>query len=233
MVSPELISFSLVLTVTFLVVWPRFREPPGIGVLLGLIVVSVATWLGPGGLEQLGFAEPGSWAGTIVAAIAAGGAITVVTIAGLEPLIEHWTGEAHDWSLVEGVRESWSALLQLIVLVWVLVAALEEILFRGFLMLELRSLLGSSAPALGVNLLISSVVFGLAHAYQGRSGMVSTGVVGLFLGLLFVGSGYTLWLPVLTHGIVDTFSLFLMRLRWDERMRGRVRETMGWSAPGG
>ena len=232
MFTQELTSILLLLIVTFLVVWPRFREPPGIGVLLGLIVVAAAIWLRPGGVEQLGLTEPASWWRMIVAAIAAGAVITLVTIAGLEPLVEHWTGEAHDWSLVEGVRESWSTLLQLIVMVWVFVAGLEEILFRGFLMLELRALLGASFLAVAANLIISSAVFGVAHGYQGRSGMISTDVVGFFLGLLFVSSGYNLWLPVLTHGIVDTVSLLLMRLRWDERMRGRVRSMMGWSAPG-
>ena len=231
MFSPELISLVLVLAVTFPFVWPGFRKSPGIGVLLGLIVVAAGTWLRPGGVEQLGLTEPSSWWRTIVAAIAAGVVITVVMIAGLEPLVEQWTGEAHDWSLVEGVRESWLALIQLIVMVWVFVAGLEEVLFRGFLMLELRALLGTSSLAVAANLIVSSAVFGVAHRYQGRSGMISTGVVGLFLGLLFVSSGYNLWLPVLAHGIVDTVSLFLMRLGWDERMRGRVRTAMGWTSP--
>jgi len=54
----------------------------------------------------------------------------------------------------------------------------EEFLYRGFAMAALAHA-GMSAWLV---LLVSSILFGLAHSYQGRGGMVMTFVVGLVLG---------------------------------------------------
>lgn len=54
----------------------------------------------------------------------------------------------------------------------------EEFLYRGFAMASLTQA-GLSAWLV---VLVSSILFGLAHSYQGRGGMVMTFVVGLVLG---------------------------------------------------
>ena len=55
----------------------------------------------------------------------------------------------------------------------------EEFLYRGFAM----AVIGRAALPTGVVILLSSVLFGLAHLYQGRSGFISTLVLGLLFGL--------------------------------------------------
>lgn len=62
----------------------------------------------------------------------------------------------------------------------------EELLYRGWLL----NLIGASTGSVWIGLLLSSVAFGLGHAYQGPQGILSTGFVGLLLGLIiiFVGS---------------------------------------------
>lgn len=54
----------------------------------------------------------------------------------------------------------------------------EEFLYRGFAMAALTR---AGLPTWGV-LLLSSVLFGLAHLYQGRGGLVSTLMIGLVFG---------------------------------------------------
>ena len=54
----------------------------------------------------------------------------------------------------------------------------EEILYRGFLPWFLASWTGSVLLAF----VLSAIVFGLGHAYQGRNGIVVTGLLGLFFG---------------------------------------------------
>jgi CAAX protease family protein len=54
----------------------------------------------------------------------------------------------------------------------------EEFLYRGFAM---TILVHVGLPAWAV-VLLSSVLFGLAHSYQGRGGMVMTFLIGLILG---------------------------------------------------
>jgi uncharacterized protein len=56
----------------------------------------------------------------------------------------------------------------------------EEFLYRGFAMAVLTHVLGLQAWAV---VLLSSALFGLAHGYQGRGGIVMTMLIGIILGL--------------------------------------------------
>jgi uncharacterized protein len=62
--------------------------------------------------------------------------------------------------------------------VWVVVSisagVCEEILYRGWLL----SLFGAALGSVWLGLLISSILFGFAHAYQGRNAIFGTGVAG-------------------------------------------------------
>jgi membrane protease YdiL (CAAX protease family) len=53
-------------------------------------------------------------------------------------------------------------------------------------------------------------VFGVAHAYQSVTGVLDTALAGMVLGLLYLFSGRNLWLPILTHGIIDTIGFLLI-----------------------
>jgi membrane protease YdiL (CAAX protease family) len=55
----------------------------------------------------------------------------------------------------------------------------EEFLYRGFAMAVLSRM---GLPA-AVVILFSSIIFGLAHLYQGRAGFVSTMVLGILFGI--------------------------------------------------
>jgi uncharacterized protein len=72
---------------------------------------------------------------------------------------------------------------------WVVVSitagVCEEILYRGWLL----SLFGAALGSVWLGLLISSILFGYAHAYQGRNAIFSTGVGGAVFGIVFVVSG--------------------------------------------
>ncbi len=58
----------------------------------------------------------------------------------------------------------------------------EEILYRGWLLYFLGALSGS----MWIGMILSAVLFGLGHAYQGRQGIIATGVLGLVFGTMFV-----------------------------------------------
>jgi membrane protease YdiL (CAAX protease family) len=74
----------------------------------------------------------------------------------------------------------------------------EEFLYRGFLMAALGR---AGLPVWGV-VLLSSVLFGLAHLYQGRGGLVSTLVVGTVFGMARIA--YDGLVPVMVwHFAVD------------------------------
>jgi len=167
----------------------------------------------------MGFVPPENWLTTVVLGLVIGTALSFLTIIVIQPLFENITGQPHDVRIVEGVRGSWKTLLSWLVLIWTFVAFSEEVLFHGFLMSQLVKLLGTSFLGLAVNLLLVSIVFGLAHAYQGRSGTWSTSIIGVCLGACYILSGYNLWLPILMHGTIDTVELVLMSRGADQRLR--------------
>jgi membrane protease YdiL (CAAX protease family) len=73
----------------------------------------------------------------------------------------------------------------------------EEILFRGYLMAFLSPLVG-----LGGAVAASSVLFGLAHAYQGVGGPIKAGVLGLIMAGMYLLTG-SLLAPILVHALID------------------------------
>ncbi len=48
---------------------------------------------------------------------------------------------------------------------------------------------------------VGALMFGVLHLYQGPAGMIRTGVTGLVMGILYVGTGWHLW-PIILHAAV-------------------------------
>ena len=101
---------------------------------------------------------------------------------------------------------------------WVFVAitagVCEEILFRGFMLHYLHVF--PWTLNLTVALLISSVIFGCNHLYQGVGGVAGSAIVGFLFGLLFLLTG-NLLLPIIFHGVVDLRILAVLRPPADTR----------------
>jgi uncharacterized protein len=74
----------------------------------------------------------------------------------------------------------------------------EEFLYRGWLL----NVTGYALKSVWAGLLISSILFGLAHLYQGRKGMLGTGIGGLVFGLIYVAGGSLVPAQVL-HAALD------------------------------
>lgn len=87
----------------------------------------------------------------------------------------------------------------------------EELLFRGYLVWALAPWLtwwGAAAVAV--------VVFGLLHSYQGKKGIVRTGLVGLFMTLL-VAVTRSLYPAMVVHALVDVGGLLACSIALRER----------------
>ena len=76
----------------------------------------------------------------------------------------------------------------------------EELFYRGFLMWFFEPIGGVVGAAL-----ISSLVFGAGHAYQGLQGVVRTTLVGFFFAVAYAATGSLWWLMIL-HAAVDVFA---------------------------
>jgi membrane protease YdiL (CAAX protease family) len=86
--------------------------------------------------------------------------------------------------------------------IMVFVGVYEELTARGVLLNRCCAALdGVWAPVL-----LSSVLFGLGHAYQGWIGVTQTSVVGAILAFYTLRWG-TLWPAILAHALLDTLSV--------------------------
>lgn len=83
----------------------------------------------------------------------------------------------------------------------------EEITYRGLLILTLAVALPSQTPTV-VIVVLAAVVFGAAHWYQGRAGMLATGFAGAALTVLYLGTG-SLLVPMILHTLIDLRALLL------------------------
>jgi membrane protease YdiL (CAAX protease family) len=100
--------------------------------------------------------------------------------------------------LLPHTRREWRAFVG----VSVSAGVCEEVIFRGYLIAYLMAILGTPFWVAG---LLSSVVFGFAHVYQGPSGIPRTAAVGGLLALLYGLTG-SLWAPMVVHAAMDIAS---------------------------
>ncbi|NIP73337.1 MAG: CPBP family intramembrane metalloprotease [Gammaproteobacteria bacterium] len=87
------------------------------------------------------------------------------------------------------------------------VAVAEESIFRGYLILRLRAVTGSTSAAVAV----STVVFALGHGYQGSVGVITVGAMGLVFALVYLWRG-SLVAPAVMHFLQDFIGIVLLPL---------------------
>lgn len=76
----------------------------------------------------------------------------------------------------------------------------EEIAYRGFLLTYLAAFVGPAGAWL-----LSSLIFGIAHGYQGKAGMAFATLAGLLLGAVYLATG-NLWLVIWMHAAYNVAS---------------------------
>jgi hypothetical protein len=221
-ISSLTIQLVIILVVSVLLIFTGLRKQPGIGILGAIIIIVLFLWARGDPLSQIGFAPPQNWFITILMGLGLGLIIQLLSVILIEPLTEKITNSKHDHSVIDAVKGNWKVFLQWMLMVWILVAVIEEGIYRGYLMTEMMDLLGAGSIALVINLLYSSMVFGLSHGYQGSSGMLSTGIVGVILGGIFILSGFNLWLVIFTHGFIDTIGIGLIAIGGDEYLKKQI-----------
>jgi len=97
--------------------------------------------------------------------------------------------------------------LALAVMLITVVAVAEETVFRGYLMLRFGSVTRSRVAAL----FLSAFLFSLGHGYEGASGVVTVGVLGLTFGVVFLWRG-SLVAPMVMHFLQDFVSIVVANL---------------------
>jgi membrane protease YdiL (CAAX protease family) len=164
------------------------------------VVAVVVVLVGGGGFQAIGFRGISPWDFLFWLGLLAG-----VSLLGLGLLLvleqRGWWPPESDLVLLL-IPASRREKLLAVLMVAPTAALCEEFLYRGYLLSQLSVWLGGNLWAW----VISSLAFGLAHAYQGLNGMVRAALLGGLLGypVLRLGSLY----PSMTaHFLVDAVAL--------------------------
>jgi len=160
--------------------------------------------------RDVGLKRPDKWLSTIGLALIVGTGYQVLDIILIAPLLQRLTGEAVDLSLFNDLQGNLLLLMVFLAVSWTEAAFIEEMFFRGYLFNRIMDLVGKERFGIIIALIGTSLLFGAAHAYQGISGVVDTVLAGLMLGLLYLYARRNLWLPILTHGIIDTVGFLII-----------------------
>ncbi|HEX2922661.1 MAG TPA: type II CAAX endopeptidase family protein [Chloroflexota bacterium] len=89
----------------------------------------------------------------------------------------------------------------------IVVAVSEETIFRGYLIARSEGITGSTPFAV----LLSTVIFSVGHGYEGTSGLLTVGAMGLVFALLFVWRR-SLVAPTVIHFTNDFLGIVLIPL---------------------
>jgi membrane protease YdiL (CAAX protease family) len=181
----------------------------GIGFIFGLIISFLTLWASKWNWAYFGLGKV-----NLVHALKFAFLYTLIIILIndiiLSPLIERYLNTDIDLNAFDSLKGNGKILIIYLLLVWSLIAFGEEFFFRGYLMNRMNDLLSSIKYPWLVSALLSSIVFGLAHSYQGISGMISTGIVGLILAISFYKNQQNLLVNILCHGLYDTYGILMI-----------------------
>ncbi|MFQ6005310.1 MAG: CPBP family intramembrane glutamic endopeptidase [Woeseia sp.] len=211
-----------VLTVLILLALGVTVGIPQAGVVGAFIIAIVASVIARrhGSFRDMGFRRPASWPKLIGTTLVYGLGIQLAFTVMIEPAMEKLTGDPVDISAFDGVRGDFANFLLLMGLDWGVGGFLEEFTFRGFVVGRVRWLLGSGRAATWVAVLAAAVPFGIAHLYQGLTGVLATGMIGFLLGMIYVCRGFNLWYAVFTHGFINTVGIIAIYMGIDSDLRG-------------
>jgi membrane protease YdiL (CAAX protease family) len=115
--------------------------------------------------------------------------------------------ESADMSVYEYLHNNFFMLILTLIGVYVVSSFGEEVVYRAFLINRISELGLDTKYGRIATVLISAVIFGLVHYEWGPTGMVSTGFMGLVLGICYLKFKKKLWILVLAHAYMDTILL--------------------------
>jgi uncharacterized protein len=182
-----------------------------VGLVMLLLVSSQSLWLRGLGWLELGLRRPSvPWRTAVLAAGLSIALLLAIKIA-IVPFAVLIARQPIDLSLFGAPGDTRSFLLWLAE-AWSVAAFGEEMVFRGYLISRVSELAGNTVIGRVVAVASSSVLFGLAHRYQGWAGVVATALIGSVLGAAYLRGGRNLWIVIVCHGIVDTAILSTLYL---------------------
>jgi hypothetical protein len=180
----------------------------GNGVVLPLSAVLVLVWarLSRTPWREIGYVQPRSWISTVVVGIAFGCAFKFLMKTLVMPLLgADSINQAYHY--LAGNRAALPGMLYALI---VGAGFGEETLYRGWMFERLGKLFGTGTLAKTLIVLLTSVVFGLAHyTFQGLAGVEQATIFGLAFGTIFAVTGRIFTL-IIAHAAFDLTALAII-----------------------
>ena len=173
---------------------------------LSAILVLVWAWISHTPWREIGYVRPQSWTRTLAIGIVFGVVFKFLMKAIVMPLLgAPPINQSYHW-----VTGNTAALPLMFYLLIVGAGFGEETVYRGWMFERLRKLLGTSVWARTSIVLITSVVFALAHYFgQGIPGVEQAFINGLVFGTIFALTR-RLFLLMIAHAAFDLTALALI-----------------------
>ncbi len=169
-----------------------------------LAIAALVAWKYQGrSLLDLGLGLPSAWPallGLLLIGLLSGFLAIQLRKLGGDEELRRGLGEQLDRGSVSEFLPRTRQELRWFILLSITAGVCEEILFRGFLIWYF-----SQFSATAVAVVLSAIVFGLAHSYQGWQGSLRAGVMGLVLAVSYVLTG-SLWVPIFLHIAGDIYA---------------------------
>ena len=120
--------------------------------------------------------------------------------------------ETSDMGAYNYISGNFGMLLLSLVGVYIVSSFGEEIVYRAFLINRISELGTNTKTTRILAVLISSVIFGLAHYSWGPMGIIQTTFMGLTLGFSYVYLKKRIWVLIIAHAYMDTILMVQMYL---------------------
>ena len=183
--------------------------------ILGMVVVLIASYMEYRKklFTSLGFSTF-KFKDFFVAAPIIAGVLFIIYYFILVPFITALTNQPIDISQFDELQGNIYYSLVMLIFIWISAGFGEEIIWRGYFMRQLIKFFGDSKLSIVINILLCGVVFGFLHGYQGITGQIITGIIGMILATIFYIKKYNLWLNIAIHGFFDTIALIIIYNGW-------------------
>ncbi|MDY8135515.1 type II CAAX endopeptidase family protein [Aquimarina sp. 2201CG5-10] len=132
----------------------------------------------------------------------------------LIPVVSNLTGESINFSGFDDLKGNLLYSIIALIFIWISAAFGEEIIWRGYFMRQFSKFFGDSRLSLLINIIIFAILFGFMHGYQGITGQIITGILGLLLAITFHLRKNDLWFNIFVHGFFDTIALIVIYNGW-------------------
>lgn len=160
--------------------------------------------------RDVGLGWKRKWPKVLAIGLGAGLLIEAIELFISQPLLIRITGKQPDLYGFTALHGNVKLLLLGFLLTWTVAAFGEEMAWRGYLMNRVAGIRRRSNLAWIVSLIAVNIGFGFAHAYQGITGIIDEGFMGMLLGIIYLTADGDLMVPIVAHGVQDSIDLLLI-----------------------